>query len=386
MGSNTVIGYIITAQSIICTIIYTIITVLWYWSKSINFTSLSEVRPIVNLGLWHYCTQTYQRRGTSNDCASTGPLNVPVGTIPSYVHVVRCLMIISIFMQLFAVVCCIGRYSSELSGKVKGWIDFSACLFDFIANVLVIASCSYWAARTVQEGLGGFSGQRYGEGGRYKRSPQPRRYGGGGMTGLSGIASTLEFNIGNCCIIGWVFGSIGLLISIVGLFSYFVNDYRTEAEIQQSIEKKILTKSVSHDERVMQAVSSGNLGRYDRRSLAQMERIVGRNNKSKHKTKSGNYTSLGVDDNTASVSVFEEAPIGHGRINSATGLEKKTKLDYSGVPQNRKAYFRTQTAQIPIKVFSEGPVSRYQPGYKERGNYESKPKPKLMMVPEDRYV
>jgi len=213
MGATTTfIGYIATFQTFICLCIYIAITYMWYWSKSINFTVISQnIRPIVDVGLWRICSGAMNTRGINSNCANIDPLHMPAGVIPGFVHTIRAFMIIAITVNLVAFVLSLlsNACSTEFRGKARGRIALLSSVLNLLANVIVIFCVSFWAAKTMS-GRAGYTSWMT----------------AGGIG--SGFGTTLQFTIGTCVILGWVFGAIGLTMGIVGIWSWFSTDYEEE--------------------------------------------------------------------------------------------------------------------------------------------------------------
>jgi len=97
----------VTVVSILCFLIDIGITYLQFWSRTIPFTRIQQVSPLYDFGLWRICASSSvmsTSRTINGNCVNIGPLYVPNSVVPTHIHFVRALMIISIFTVFAAAI------------------------------------------------------------------------------------------------------------------------------------------------------------------------------------------------------------------------------------------------------------------------------------------
>ena len=357
-ATNQAIGYAISFQTFICLCINISITYLWYWSKSINFTVVSQaIRPQVDAGLWKLCSGTMATRSISSNCANIDPLHMPSGIVPGYVHAIRAFMIIAITLNLAAFILSLlsNSCSNEFKGKARGRIALVASILDLITNILVIFSVSYWAGKTMSTN----------QGANWVTSAAMN-----GMGGV-GFGTSLQFTIGTCVILGWVFGSIGFVMSVVGLWSYFVTDYEEE---DRQKEEEILRSSYIDEFSQYPGTHTHHSGMMTGPLPPQSQRFSNNQNPNVDFT----YT-VPTNTRTARNPSYD--------LSMHRDVAGAVPNNFMAQPQYTENRTRSQAPSYPAS-------SRYQPGYKQKGKYKKDKKhrshrnsgEKVAMMPDSDYL
>jgi len=234
-------------------------------------------------------------------------------------------MIIAIILNLVAFIasCLSNSCSTLFQGKTRGRVALTSAILDLIANLLVLLCVSWWAGRT----LAG-------------RSMESFYIGmGQGGTGFGGLATTLQFTIGSCVIIGWCFGSLGLVCSCIGLWSFFATDFEME----------------------------------DKEQIMAYEPSMLASNTINANTQPTNITNRFEDEQAYKPSIIQQGNYYQRQVPQYQNFQQNNPnsslLRNPQQPNLNNTYYSSHQSNQKSNHYNQVPASGYQPGYQPQGDY-----------------